>query len=164
VKKYITDKVFLADAFEFLREVLRKGEHFKVIVLNDVIEHVPKHRILELLRLVFDALEPGGKVFVKTGNLGNPFNLRARYMDFTHEIGFTEHSLYEVLYATGFRKIHIFGAREPCEKGMKTQIARLINRASHVFLKLMFRLLLIPSPRVLDKDIVAVAEKPPSAI
>ena len=60
MRKYITSNVVLADGFEFLNEALRRGDYFYVIVLNEVIEHIPKHRILELLKLVFDALEPGG--------------------------------------------------------------------------------------------------------
>jgi hypothetical protein len=53
---------------------------------------------------MFNTLKPGGKVFIKTPNMENPFNLRSRYMDFSHEVGFTEHSLYEVLSTAGFRK------------------------------------------------------------
>jgi len=160
VSKYITSNVVLADGFEFLNEALRRGDYFYVIVLNDVIEHIPKHRTLELLKLVFNILEPGGKIFVKTDNLGNPFNLRARYMDFTHEVGFTEHSLYQVLYVAGFRKIRVFGAREPCGRGIKSWIMRLMSSASRVVLKSLLHLLMTPLPKILDKDIIAIGEKP----
>lgn len=159
VRKYITNNVILADGFDFLKESLRKGDYFDIIVLNDVIEHIPKVKIPELLKLMFNVLKPGGKVFIKTDNMGNPFNLRSRYMDFTHEIGFTEHSLYEVLYMAGFRKIRVFGAREPCGRGIKVWIMRLMNSSFHVFLRSLFRVLLIPPPEILDKNIIAIGEK-----
>ena len=47
-------------------------------------------------------MKPGGKIFVKTGNMSNPFSLRLRYIDFTHEVGFTEESFVQVLYIAGF--------------------------------------------------------------
>jgi len=95
VRKYITNNVILADGFDFLKEAIRRREHFDIIVLNDVIEHIPKVKILELLKLILNTLKPGGKVFIKTGNMWNPFNLGIRYIDFTHETGFTEDSLYQ---------------------------------------------------------------------
>jgi 2-polyprenyl-3-methyl-5-hydroxy-6-metoxy-1,4-benzoquinol methylase len=160
VRKYIINNVILADGFDFLKESLRKGDYFDIIVLNDVIEHIPKVKILELLKLMFNTLKPGGKVFIKTGNMENPFNLRSRYIDFTHEIGFTERSLYQILYVTGFRKIRVFGAREPCGRGIKARIMRLMNSSFHIVLRSLFCVLLIPPPKILDKDIIAIGEKP----
>jgi len=119
VRKYITNNVILADGFDFLKESLRKGDYFDIIVLNDVIEHIPKVKIPELLQLMFNVLKPGGKVFIKTDNMGNPYNLRSRYMDFTHEIGFTEHSLYEVLYMAGLEKSVYLELENLVEEGSK---------------------------------------------
>jgi hypothetical protein len=90
----------------------------------------------------------------------NPFNLGIRYIDFTHETGFTEDSLYQVLYTAGFRKIHVFGAREPCGRGIKAGIVRLINSSFHNVMRSIFRVLLIPPPKILDKNIIAIGEKP----
>ena len=68
---------------------------FNVVILNDVIEHILKVKMLELLKLVFNALKPGGKVFIKTENMGNPFNQKIRYGDFSRVTGFTENGLYQ---------------------------------------------------------------------
>ena len=160
VRKYITNNVILADGFDFLRESLREGDWFDVIILNDVIEHIPKVKTLELLKLIFNALKPGGKVFIKTPNMGNPFNLKGRYMDFTHETGYTENSLHQVLYVAGFRKIIIFGAIEPCGRGVKARIVRLMGNSFQIFLRSLFRILSIPPPKILDKNIIAIGERP----
>ena len=80
VKKNISENAVVADAFDFLKE----DGLFDVIAVNDVIEHIPKERLLEFLHLVFNSLENEGVVFIKTDNMSNPFGLRGRYMDITH--------------------------------------------------------------------------------
>jgi len=155
VKKYITKNVILADAFEFLKG----AKDFDVIVLNDIIEHIPKERVLELLKLCFNALKPGRKIFVKTDNMSNPFSLRLRYQDFTHEVGFTEESFVQVLYIAGFRNIRVFGASEPTWS-MSISIRVLIKKIAHMILRLLFLIQGFSAPKILDKDIIAIAEKP----
>lgn len=154
VKENITGNVAVADVFDFLKE----NGLFHVIVANDVIEHIPKERLLEFLHLVFDSLEMEAALFIKTDNMSNPFGLRGRYMDITHETGFTEHSLFEVLNAAGFQNIHLMGADHPVVS-LKSLVGRLGKRIVHRFLKLMFLVQGYPPPEVLDKDIIAIAVK-----
>ena len=153
VKKYITKNVILADAFEFLKG----AKDFDVIVLNDIIEHIPKERVLELLKLCFNALKPGRKIFVKTDNMSNPFSLKLRYQDFTHEVGFTEESFVQVLYIAGFRNIRVFGASEHTSS---ISIRVLIRKIVHMILRLLFLIQGFSAPKILDKCIIAIAEKP----
>jgi 2-polyprenyl-3-methyl-5-hydroxy-6-metoxy-1,4-benzoquinol methylase len=49
VRKYITNNVILADGFDFLKEAIRRRDYFDIIVLNDVIEHIPKVKNLSSL-------------------------------------------------------------------------------------------------------------------
>jgi hypothetical protein len=92
--------------------------------------------------------------------MGNTFNQKIRYGDFTHETGFTENRLLQVLYVAGFRKIIIFGARETCERGVKARIVRLMGNSFHIYLRSLFHIFLIPQPKILDKNIIAIGEKP----
>ncbi len=92
--------------------------------------------------------------------MGNPFNLNTRYKDFTHETGFTDYSLFQVLYVAGFRKIIVFGARKPCGRGVKARIVRLMGNSFHISLRSLFHILSIPPPKILDKNIIAIGEKP----
>ena len=153
-KGNITKYVAAADAFDFLKE----NRSFHLIVANDVIEHITKERILEFLHLVFKSLEMGGIVFVKTDNMSNPFGLRGRYMDVSHEIGFTEHSLFEVLNATGFQNIHLIGAYYPV-RSFKSLVGRLGGALARRLLKLLFLVQGYPPPKILDKDVIAIAVK-----
>ncbi len=103
-KENISEKVIESDAFEFLRN---KDNLYDMIVANDLLEHLPKDKVIDFLTLAFKALKTNGKLILKTPNLGNPFAVRLRYVDFTHEIGFTEKSLYQVLWIAGFRNIRM---------------------------------------------------------
>lgn len=104
VKKNASERVEQADIFQFLKN---SKDEYDIIIGNDLIEHIPKERILDLLTLIHSALKPGGRVILKTPNMGSPFALLARYLDFTHSIGFTEHSLAEVLTVANFQQAAI---------------------------------------------------------
>ena len=86
----------------------RKGK-LAVVVMNDVLEHIPKTNIIPELETIRDSLAPGGSLIIKVPNAANVFGIVARYLDFTHEVAFTEHSLQQVLVAADFPKIEIEG-------------------------------------------------------
>ena len=150
VKENISGSVVVADAFAFLKE----NGSFQLIVVNDIIEHIPKEKVIEFLHLIFDSLEIGGLVFVKTDNMSNPFSLRSRYMDITHEVGFTEHSLLEVLNTTGFQDIRLLEASSPGIIRMS-----LAGKVAHRLLKLLFLVQGYPPPKILTKDVIGIAVK-----
>lgn len=88
------EQVEQADALEYLRD---SADSFALIVMSDVLEHVPRPEVVPLLRAAARRLDPGGRLIVRVPNLSNPLNLRTRYVDFTHESGFTQESLAQVL-------------------------------------------------------------------
>lgn len=149
VKKNITDKVEVADAFQHL-QINRK---YEMIVVNDVIEHISKQKIIEFLALIKNSLNKDGILLIKTDNMSNPLGLRNRYMDITHEIGFTEHSLYEILNCVGFNEISIREAE--FLPNLKTKILR---RSSQVALKKLYECLGYPAPKILSKDVIAICK------
>lgn len=114
VRSEIWGRVHLGDALAFLES--RQGA-YDLLVANDFIEHLPKKEIVLFLFLCRNALARGGRLLLKTPNMSHLFASRNRYVDFSHEVGFTEHSLYEVLAAAGFSDIAIraefAGAAEP---------------------------------------------------
>jgi 2-polyprenyl-3-methyl-5-hydroxy-6-metoxy-1,4-benzoquinol methylase len=154
-RKFVTSNVMLIDAFDFLP--YRENE-FDVIALNDVIEHIPKSKIVYFLTLVHKALKRGGKCFIKTVNASNPFNLRGRYVDFTHEIAFTERSLLQVLKASGFKVAAMFGDDCPAP-GLGGMLHEFSKKIFFLILRKLFLLQGIPPPAILDRNIIAIALK-----
>ena len=57
-----------ADAFDFLKNSPKK---FDVIVMNDVIEHIEKEKIVEMLKLIYVSLADGGRLIIKVVNSSN---------------------------------------------------------------------------------------------
>ncbi|MBC8164881.1 MAG: class I SAM-dependent methyltransferase [Bryobacteraceae bacterium] len=92
----------VSDTAAWLRE--HQGE-FGLILLLDVLEHVPVPGQIDLVRAIRKALRPGGRLIVTVPNANSPLAARWRYIDFTHCGSFTEHSLFFVLCNGGFGKI-----------------------------------------------------------
>lgn len=92
------DNAIRGDGLDFLRE---SRDSFSLIVLLDVIEHLPKERGFALAACARKRLRRGGRLIVRTPNMSNPLNLQARYGDFQHDLGFTKESLEQYFRAAG---------------------------------------------------------------
>lgn len=80
------------------------------VLCLDVLEHIPKNQQIEFLKAIYQSLRPGGRLILTVPNANSAVGLRWRYIDWTHEISFTEHSLDFVLFHAGFHKITILPA------------------------------------------------------
>jgi len=146
VKAWVTPEVVNEDMFAFIE--VQPAETVSVVALNDVIEHVDKNSGLRLLKLAHRILTPGGLLLMKTINMSHPLALRSRYMDLTHEQGYTEESLRQLLVLAAFRPVHI-GPAEPS----------WANRIIRYGLYPLYRLNGHIVPRVVTTNMIAVAMK-----
>ena len=67
-----------------------------VLICKDVMEHIDKDRQETFIRAVYDMLNDGGVALVQVPNMDWLFSNHERYMDFTHEIGYTRESFFDV--------------------------------------------------------------------
>jgi cyclopropane fatty-acyl-phospholipid synthase-like methyltransferase len=155
-KKNITSKVELADIFQYLRDIIND---YGAISANDVIEHIPKENVLTFLELIHRALKPDGILLLKLPNMSNPFALDSRYRDFTHECGFTEKSIFQVLYVTGFRDIRIYPAIHTGKSSIKSYIAKMVMNLAHMILKKLFWYQGFTAPEILSSRLFVIAGK-----
>ncbi len=155
-RKNISENVVLADIFDYLRE--KKGA-FDLISINDVLEHMPKKRVLSLLSLARQTLKPGGKLILKTPNMGNFFSLYPRYKDFTHDSGFTEKSLHQVLWLAGFRDMTIFGPEALYPKNIKGKLQRAVSFFIRFVLRKLYQYQGYVAPDIMSPLLAAVAAK-----
>jgi 2-polyprenyl-3-methyl-5-hydroxy-6-metoxy-1,4-benzoquinol methylase len=149
-KSNVSPRVENADAFTFLQN---KINVYDAITANDFLEHIPKQDIIRLLELINKALKPGGVFIARTPNLGNPFAIFLRYKDFTHEVGFSEMSFYQVLWYAGFRgiKIEAFIYKSLLEKAASFTI--------HFLLRKLFWYQGFVAPRILTPVLIGIATK-----
>ena len=81
---------------------------FDLVVLIQVLEHVPKAGVIPLLSAVRLSLKPGGKALIEVPNVSNILvGPSYRYTDFTHEVGYTHGSLCQVLSMSGFARFDV---------------------------------------------------------
>lgn len=158
VKANITPNVFLVeDTLDYLRHLKEK---YDLITLLHVIEHYTKQQIVPILKLIANHLTPKGKLIVLTPNMSGFTGLYNRYMDFTHEIGFTEFSLREVLRMGGFTKVELAGEKYGKPKGCKSILWHLLRLLYFAVLPIIYRLERGGNnPKIFSKALIAVVRR-----
>lgn len=92
------------DVSTFLEDV---EEFYEAIVLIDVVEHIKKDDSRKILQQIYKALKDGGRLIIRTPNMANLLGCYSRYIDITHETGYTEFSLTQLLKEVGFNQVAI---------------------------------------------------------
>lgn len=101
--------ILVEDTISYLQTQI---EQYDLITLLDVLEHIKKERIIPFLKAIKLALKKGGRLIIQVPNLQAPDGQLHRYNDITHEIGFIEHSLAQVLICAGFSNFKFVGFEE----------------------------------------------------
>lgn len=151
-------EIIKIDAFEFLE---KNRKYFDCIVMNDVIEHFKKEEILRILYLIEENLSRKGIFICKTGNASDPLTgSRTRHIDFTHEVGFTEESLSQILEVSGFKQVKIYPQDIYV---LKNPIVNLLAKVFAFILHKIFRFFFLlqgaKTTHIFTKDIIGVARK-----
>ncbi len=137
---------------------------FGFIMLDNVIEHLTKDEIIELLLAIFSSLQPGGKVYISTPNSGSPFGLPLSFVDFTHEVFFTAASLSQVLTACRFSSVRVVG--EPL---VAFDLRSFVRKSAFSLIKPVVKATYIVGtggggrtsiPHIIEPSLAAIAEKP----
>ena len=150
--------LLISDLVSFLTE---RPQSWECIIFKDVIEHLPRRQVIPTLSAIFQALTPGGVAIVETGNLASPAGMFVRYIDFTHESGFTENSLRQILRAVGFSDIVITG-NSPGIYSWRSYFRIALQRLWHQCLRIMYSLDRgwSATPKVLSPLLIVHANRP----
>lgn len=132
-----TADIVCEDVFDYLK---RKPDTFDVIITKAVLEHVPKPEILPLVNAIFGSLRPDGRVIVDVPNMDWVFAPHERYMDFTHEVGFTRESLGQVLRNV-FPSVTLHPGAAPVEAGLKGHVIAALRPAVIALGQIIFRII-----------------------
>jgi 2-polyprenyl-3-methyl-5-hydroxy-6-metoxy-1,4-benzoquinol methylase len=92
----------VAQVLDSTAYLCERPETCDLILLMDVLEHVPRANQPELLQSIRGALRPGGRLLCTVPNAASPLAGHWRYVDYTHECLFTHESLEFLLAQTGF--------------------------------------------------------------
>ncbi len=116
--------VVLGDGRDYLRA--HPGA-YDVVLAKAVLEHVRKEEVLPFLDDVRTALAPGGRAILEVPNMDWILAGHERFMDFTHEVGFTRESLGQVLRCV-FGNAEIHAAEEPMAASRKPRLVQRLLR------------------------------------
>lgn len=145
------------DIFNFLRD---KKDYYDLIVFNDVIEHLYKDEIFEIMDLIYMALKPGGGILIKTPNMTNPWvSTAGRYICLDHEIGFTEHSMRQVMKICNFVNVKIVGTNIYVSHNLINYIAWLFAKVGEGLWYILSYLYGRNTLKIFTKDILAIGYK-----
>ena len=149
------------DSWDYLTNFIKENpDSFDVILFNDVIEHLTKDECIDMLLCMKDALRKGGVVITKTVNCSNPFTFGSgRYIDFTHELGFTEMSLKQLFNALEYSSINVYGCKIYIKNNPIFWAAALAEKIVSLFIYLLHCLYGRFSIKIFTKNLLAVARK-----
>lgn len=111
------------DALAFLQDT---DETFDLIFGMDIIEHFTKDELVELLTLIKQKLNPGGKAIFRTPNLDAPFATVFANGDFTHENYMNASSAQQVSMACGFHTVSVFPSSTKVQNPVKEFIRKFL--------------------------------------
>jgi len=102
------------------------SQEFDCITALDVLEHIPKSQVLDVLDLIYRSLRPGGRFICQVPNLA-AFYCPCFYMDFSHETPFTGSSLKQALELANFTNIRVLPGG-PVVFGVKSAVRWVLWR------------------------------------
>lgn len=148
---------YVEDTVEFLHA--NPGRWERLFVLH-VLEHVPRPAVGGLVRALRGALRPGGRLVVELPNAANLLTGGyLRWADLTHEAGYTEQSLRQLLEAGGFAEVECFEERIP-PAGAKGLAAGAFRALARFAQRVVYKGYELPVPRVLTPALCATAVRP----
>lgn len=100
------DCVKQGDLIDFLRSGAKSS--FDVIVAFDVLEHLTKDELLDVLELIYSSLKPEGRLILHVPNGEAIFSGKIVFGDFTHQTAFTAKSVHQVASFAGFSQIDCY--------------------------------------------------------
>lgn len=138
----------------------RYKKNYDIIICFDVIEHLHRDEGLLLLEKVFLHLTDGGICIFRTENMANILiGAYSHYMDFTHQVGYTEFSLAQLFHQTGFSNIKVVNP-----KFRRWSKLWLFYKISSFIQKILIFIQDRKIPTCLHKDLVIIGEKNVSAV
>ncbi len=146
----------IEDTVKFLQS---KVSAYSLITLIDVLEHIPKENLPGFLTALHDALDEDGKLIIQVPNMQAPESYLHRYNDLTHEVGFCEHSLQQILQATKFEIIEFKGFEEYFGNTPQRILRRVVRRAYLLGVRLLRNINGNLNPRILHPILIVIVRK-----
>lgn len=121
-RRNVQAEFHVADAAEFAKTCDQK---FDLVLLLDILEHIPRDEVVDLLATVRNLISEDGFVLVRTPNMNAIHVAGMFYVDWEHLTPFTERSLLHVAKLAGYSRIDF--VPQFAMQNFKGKIKALIN-------------------------------------
>jgi len=149
------EDIFAVEEADALKFILEKNEEYDLIMGFDIFEHFTKSEGFEFLSNAFHAIKPLGRIILRVPNMANLFGARSHFMNITHEVGYTEQSLRQILSVSKFDAIKIIPGKP--NYFIKRAVSIFVSNSLH---RVLYLFAGVPAPRITSKNIIAIAQKP----
>lgn len=152
-------EVEVADATEYLKG---KSGLFDAVFCMDLVEHLTKSELVELLLQIRKALKPNGRLYIRTPNMDSPWPHVYASGDFTHETLLNANSIRQLLGSTGYPEVRVY----PSLMRVSPWWKEILRKITYQLLSLRWRLELFATARssqgiTMSPNILVGASAPP---
>jgi SAM-dependent methyltransferase len=118
------------DTMHDYRSIDEINDHFDVVVMKEVIEHLPLGVCIDYIRRIREILKPGGRLILTTPNVFSVVHWEA--WDITHVQHYPYHDLYSILRSQGFQ-VDLKRIAEPIlNRKLPLNLLKLLYQLIHV--------------------------------
>ncbi|HEX8331468.1 MAG TPA: methyltransferase domain-containing protein [Segetibacter sp.] len=128
------------------------------ILLMDILEHLTKDELFNMLDLVYHKVKNGGKIIIHIPNGEGIFGSRIAYGDLSHEVCFTPSSINQLLKIIGFKKINVYEDK-PIIHGPLSFLRRVIWMVGTLPTRILMAAETGSTSAILSQNMTVVAEK-----
>lgn len=126
-KRFVKSELILDDVVAFLRR--RPDASAGFITALNLLEHLKKDALRDLLVEAQRVLHPGGTLVAMVPNALSPFGASTRYWDLTHERAFVPNNFHQLAALAGFSSRVDFRECGPEPHGIKSGVRYLLWQA-----------------------------------
>lgn len=144
-------------AFEYISGL--QGESLDMVLLFDILEHLERQELFDLLDEVRRVLRPGGVCLIHVPNGEGLFGMRIRFGDLTHVQSFTQNSVRQLLTTVGFSQVRSHEER-PVVHGLASLARRVLWELGTLHLRLLFAAETGSTKIMLSQNLLVQAMKP----
>lgn len=134
-------------------------DKYDFIFLFDVLEHIPKNKILSYFQTFHEILNPNGKIFIRCPNGSSPFGLIYQNGDLTHETFLNEYSLEQICGITNFDFIECRNPKYLYNPYSFSFIIKIAIFTLRRFIELFIGLIFVGKKLSLDPNLIAILKK-----
>lgn len=155
----LAEEVEAGDLLDFLQAA--EARSYDVIILFDILEHLPPAEQFRVMDAVHATLKPGGIAIMHVPNGESMGGVRVLYGDITHKTAFTRRSMEQLLRTVGFTQVRCYEDK-PIPHGFFSSLRRIIWEAL-TFAQMVFSAvetgLLRRSHYILSRNMLVVVQK-----